>query len=141
MCVGAGGLYKAKGRSLELDLTPWITQPTCLGGQADCKVRGKESRGPAEASFIIYSAKVVSAFPTLRGFLFFAGGVLFGGLGGMGVSILSISLYKVCVHALAFSAFLLCRLERDQAASGMHKYSQPSWGLRGGIMGLGLFSR
>jgi hypothetical protein len=79
-------------------------------------------------------------FPTLRGFYFF-GGVLFGGLGGMGVSILSISLYKICVHALAFSAFLLCRLERDQAASEMHKYSQASWGLRGGIMGLGLFSR
>ncbi len=115
------GLYIAKGRSLVLDLTPWITQPTCLGGQADCKARGKESRGPAEAAFIIYSAKGCFCVSYLKR-------IFFGGLGGMGVSILSISLYKFCVHALAFSAFLLCRLERDQAASGMHKYSQASWG-------------
>ncbi len=81
MCVGARGLYKAKGRSLELDLTPWITQPTCLGGQADWKARGKESRGPAEAAFIIYSAKGCFCVSYLRG-IFFWGGVLFGGDGG-----------------------------------------------------------
>jgi hypothetical protein len=84
VCVGARGLYKAKGRSLELDLTPWITQPTCLGGQADCKARGKESRGPAEAALIIYSAKGCFCVSYLKRILFFWGGFVwgFGGDGG-----------------------------------------------------------
>jgi hypothetical protein len=86
------GLYIAKGRSLVLDLTPWITQPTCLGGQADCKARGKESRGPAEAAFIIYSAKGCFCVSYLKR-------IFFGGAGGGGV----------CLGVWGGWGFLYCR--------------------------------